>query len=247
MIDAQVRTIVLVHGSWHDGTSWEQVARLLEKKGHHVYAPTLAGHGPTGDRQASHADAVRSGVDFITERDLRDVVLVGHSFGGSIIQRITEEIPDRIERTVFACAYVLLDGESVEDNFPEPVRDFVAANVDADGGVPLPFDLFRHGLFNDGTDEQAAAAFERMTPTPRRTLSDSVPIRAFFSLDLPKTYIVFGDDVSIPLDSEYYLPTRHAPRLSKYQQIEISGSHEALFTNPVGLADAIVESLHSGE
>jgi alpha-beta hydrolase superfamily lysophospholipase len=45
MTDNQTFTYVLVHGSWHDGSAWESVAKLLESAGHIVHTPTLAGHG----------------------------------------------------------------------------------------------------------------------------------------------------------------------------------------------------------
>ncbi|MBV9086997.1 MAG: alpha/beta hydrolase, partial [Acidobacteriaceae bacterium] len=75
---------VLVHGSWHDGAAWEAVVRRLESKGHKALAPTIAGHGKNATRKGiTHAHCTQSITDFIRSHDLRDVVLVGHSFGGT--------------------------------------------------------------------------------------------------------------------------------------------------------------------
>jgi alpha-beta hydrolase superfamily lysophospholipase len=76
-------TYVLVHGAWHDGSSWSQVVQRLESLGHTAFAPTLAGHGKGVDKQVGYAEATRSVVDFIIDNDLTDIVLVAHSSGGS--------------------------------------------------------------------------------------------------------------------------------------------------------------------
>ena len=76
---------VLVHGSWHDGSLLEPVAVALRGLGHDVTTPTLAGHGPGADVNINHDDLVRSLVVHLS--DFEDVVLVGHSFGGTVIAR----------------------------------------------------------------------------------------------------------------------------------------------------------------
>jgi pimeloyl-ACP methyl ester carboxylesterase len=86
---ARHKTFVLIHGSWHGGWAWQAVIRHLEERGHHAYAPTLAGHGPEAERVGiTHRDCVDSIVSSIRQHDLHDVILVGHSFGGSVISRM---------------------------------------------------------------------------------------------------------------------------------------------------------------
>ena len=95
-------TFVLLHGSWHGGWAWEPTAWCLRELGHTVYAPTYPGHWPGVNRAGiTHDDYVRAVTDFIEQRDLRDVVLVGHSFGGSVVSRVSQEIPGRLKRLVF--------------------------------------------------------------------------------------------------------------------------------------------------
>jgi pimeloyl-ACP methyl ester carboxylesterase len=69
-------TFVLVHGSWHDGSTFRDVIAHLEAAGHRAYAPTLAGHGLGVDRKVTHADCVNSVVDFIEGEGLSNVVLI---------------------------------------------------------------------------------------------------------------------------------------------------------------------------
>src|SRR5690348_11865569 len=91
--DAYVRrgpmlTFVLIHGAWHDGSCWGEVAAHLRNGGHVVHAPTIAGNGRNADRRVNHAACTKSIVDFIVSHDLGDVILVGHSYGGTIIAKV---------------------------------------------------------------------------------------------------------------------------------------------------------------
>src|SRR5262245_8063831 len=88
-------TFVLVHGSWHDGSAWAPVIQHLESKGHRAFGPTVVGHGKGVNKAVTHAQSVRSIVDFIVEKNLTDVVLLGHSYGGTVISKVVEQIPDR--------------------------------------------------------------------------------------------------------------------------------------------------------
>ena len=101
-------TFVLIHGTWHGGWAWDAVVRELSGKGHRAHAPTLAGHGPGVARQGiTHQDCVASVVAYIDQQGLGDVILVGHSFGGTVVQKVAELLPGRIRRTVFLDALVL--------------------------------------------------------------------------------------------------------------------------------------------
>src|SRR5262249_37074380 len=118
------KTFVLIHGSWHGGWAWNAVIHELSRKGHRADAPTLPGHGPWATRLGiTHPDCVASVAAHIQERELKDVILVGHSFGGSVIQKVAEQLPDRIGRNVFVDALVLANNDCVFDNLP---ADYVA-------------------------------------------------------------------------------------------------------------------------
>lgn len=88
----------------------------------------------------THEDCVRAIVAYIQQRRLANVTLVGHSFGGSVVQRVTEELPSRIERTVFLDALIVADGHCVFDELP---TDYVAlfnqlAGMSSDNTMLIP-------------------------------------------------------------------------------------------------------------
>src|SRR5262249_10631969 len=96
---ASGRTFVLVHGAWHGGWCWRRVADLLQKQGHKVFTPTMTGLGERShliDAKVNLATHITDIVNVIKWEGLRDVVLVGHSYGGCIISGVAEEMGDAI-------------------------------------------------------------------------------------------------------------------------------------------------------
>jgi pimeloyl-ACP methyl ester carboxylesterase len=124
-------TFVLVHGSWHDGSAWKAVINHLEARGHQAFAPTIAGHGKDVSKNVNHAQCTQSIADYIIDKDLTDIVLLGHSFGGTIIAKVAEAISTRIRRLIFFDAFVLNDGESLRDNLPFPTQELIDDLVEA--------------------------------------------------------------------------------------------------------------------
>ncbi|HEY9608311.1 alpha/beta hydrolase [Allocoleopsis sp.] len=116
---------VLVHGAWHDGSAWKAVIQHLEAKGHQAFAPTIARHGKGVNKNVNHAQCTQSIVDYIVDKDLTDIILLGHSFGGTIIPKVAEAISDRIRRLIFFAAPVLNDGESARDTFSPDTQAFL--------------------------------------------------------------------------------------------------------------------------
>ena len=111
-------TIVLVHGGGHGGWCFKPLARLLRDKGHDVYAPTLTGLG-------ERAHLFRAGVDLdchvndivalLHYEDLRNVVLVGHGYGGMVITGAADRASDRVGHLVYLDAMAPKDGQSSVD------------------------------------------------------------------------------------------------------------------------------------
>jgi pimeloyl-ACP methyl ester carboxylesterase len=92
-------TYVLVHGGAHGGWCYQRVARILRSAGHEVYAPTMTGVGershligPEVDLDM-HIDDIAAVLRY---EDLRDVILVGHSYGGMVITGTADRAAERI-------------------------------------------------------------------------------------------------------------------------------------------------------
>jgi pimeloyl-ACP methyl ester carboxylesterase len=228
-------TYVLIHGAWHDGSAWDGVAAELRAAGHEVHAPTLAGQGRGDvDRNVGHADAVASAAGVIVAADLSDFILVGHSYGGTVISRLAVTMPDRIRRLVYWNAFVLLDGESVYDNSPphyNTLMDAIAAES-GDGTVTLPYPIWREGFMNDADDALARHVYDDLlSPHPVRCFRDKLELKEFPRLEIPRSYLNCTEDIAMPPGEMGWHP-RFSSRLGLYRLVQMPGGHEAMYTNP---------------
>jgi pimeloyl-ACP methyl ester carboxylesterase len=234
---------VLVHGSWHEGSAWEGVYRQLEGKGHKAFAPTVAGYGKGANRNVTHAQCVKSIVDFVKKNSLSDFILVGHSFGGTFISKVAEVIPEKIRRLVFQNGFVVRDGCSVMDESPPATAALFEkmAGESADNSFLLPFPVWREAFINDGDLETAKRTYALLSPEPLRPSKDKLELKKFYSLDIPKSYINCTEDIALP-PGEWGWHPRMSNRLGLYRLVQMPGSHEVMFTNAAGLAEKILEA-----
>ncbi len=234
---------VLVHGSWHDGSLWGPVADRLRELGHTVETPTIAGHGKGADKDVTHEDCVRSIVDAIVEPDLSEVVLVGHSFGGTVIAKVAEQIPERLRRLVFWNAFVPEDGHCLNDEIPPPYVEMFDALAGAsdDNTVMLPYPIWREAFINDADAALARSSYEQLSPEPYQPLTAKLDLGAFYASELPRSYLNCTEDIALPAGEWGWHP-RFSGRLGLCRLVQMPGSHEVLFTNPRLLAEKIVEA-----
>ncbi len=122
-------TYVLVHGAWHGAWCWQRVTPRLQAQGHTVLSPDLPGSGedktPIQDvTLKAYADRICAVIDGVPE----PVVLVGHSLGGMVISQTAEYMPDKIKVLVYACAFLLKNGQSRFDAPIDP-ESFMSPDV----------------------------------------------------------------------------------------------------------------------
>jgi pimeloyl-ACP methyl ester carboxylesterase len=232
---------VLVHGSWHDGSCWDGVAGHLREAGHEVHAPTLPGNGADAKRDVTLDQTCAAVADLIVAEDLREVVLVGHSFGGLVVQKVALAVPDRLRRLVFHNAYVVEHGRSLFDHVPPSAAAAFGELADPDGTLSLPFAFFRDALTNDADLATAQAAFARMTPEPLARAAEPVDLTGFAELPVPRSYLYAVDDNVFPA-TEFSWHPGQSQRLGAFRLVQMPGGHEVLFTNPGGLAAKLVEA-----
>ena len=236
------KTFVLVHGSWHGGWAWDSVLRELSRKGHYPHAPTLAGHGPNVKRIGiAHKDCVDSVSAYIRKHQLKDIILVGHSFGGSVVQKVMEQLSDRIGSIVFVDALILADNQCVFDNLP---AEYVAAfnglaSASPDNTMLVPWEIWRDCFMQDALEATARSVWEKLTPEPNQVNHDKLDLRRFYSLSVPKSFIYCRQDNALP--QGYFHPCMSS-RLGVFRLLEMDGGHEVMFTRPAELADKIVEA-----
>jgi pimeloyl-ACP methyl ester carboxylesterase len=235
-------TLVLVHGSWQDGRCWSRVRQCLAAAGLDSIAPTLAGHRDGDDRQAvRHGDYVDSVIAAL-EQLAAPAVLVGHSFGGSVISRVAELRPGACRGLVYYSAFVPRDGERVADSLPVEFIEFLdrAAAASGDHASELPDPVLREAFANTADEETLARIRTLLVAEPYQPIFDRLALPTFSNLPIPAVYISCRDDRTMPPGTFH---PGQSSRLRDAELIEIDGDHMSLLTAPERLADALLEAL----
>ncbi|AVX03156.1 hypothetical protein MXMO3_00612 [Maritalea myrionectae] len=236
-------TFVLVHGAWHTGQEFEAVAQPIRDAGHVVHCPTVAGNNPADDRRIGLGAAITSIADYLSENDLTDVILLGHSYGGMIITGVADRCPERLRRLIYWNAFVPNSGECLNDMVPPhyvAMFDAVSA-ASPDNSVMLPFPVWREAFINDGSAEMAQSAYDVLNPHPYATFTDAISLNVNpAEMEIGKSYINCTEDTALPQSLGWH--PRLSEKLGLFRLVQIPGSHELCFTEPVALAGAIMKA-----
>ncbi|MFP4537938.1 MAG: alpha/beta fold hydrolase [Dichotomicrobium sp.] len=217
-----VRNIVLVHGAFADGSGWRGVYDELTARGYFVSI--------VQNPLTSFADDVAATRRVLNRQD-GPAVLVGHSYGGSVI---TEAGADpKVAGLVYVAAFAPEVGQSTLDQYAEipPPPDFVPEEQ-PDGFAYLNADRFRAGFAGD-TDE-ADAAFLRDAQVPIAMAALAAPVTVAAWRTKPSWYVVATEDGAIA--PELLRSTAH--RIGA-ETTEVPGSHVVFLTQPRAVADVI--------
>lgn len=205
-------TFVLVPGACHGGWWYQPLVDRLHKRGHDAYALTLDGLGdgaPATNGPVtldSHVDQTTTALlDAVASRDAADVVLVGHSYGGTVITAVADRVPEQIRALVYLDAFVPEDGDSCFAMTNDEQRRWYIESAGRTGLAvdPLPF-------FDD-----------RARPHPLATLIQrakltgawrSVPVKHYVAADWPdgSPFAAITEKVSAdPAWTVHHWHTRH--------------------------------------
>jgi pimeloyl-ACP methyl ester carboxylesterase len=231
-------SFVLIHGAWHGGWCWREVARRLRAAGHQVFTPTMTGMG-----ERAHLLTATVGLStFIDDvcaviecEELNDVVLVGHSFGGLVISGVADRMPERIRQLIFLDALVVKSGESAVDTLPPAVQSERSQTIDAQGlrmKVPAP-DKF--GVFEP---QQVEWLLRRLTPHPLKAYTERLILRHPLGNGLTKTYIAATDPWYPPLTGVH----EWVKDQTDWEWREIAAGHDAMVTAPEVLSRLLLQT-----
>lgn len=236
-------TYVLIHGAWHTGAELEATAQHMRQQGHTVHCPTLAGNRPDDDRSRTGLeDAARSVCDYLQQHELTGVRLAGHSYGGMVISRVVDLMPELIARLIYVNAFVPLPGQCLNDMVPAhyvALFDQIAAANH--GAVMLPFPIWREAFINDADLALAQSAYDRLNPHPYRTFTDPIDLKTpLAELTVGKSYLNCQQDIALPHSMPWH--PRLSEKLGLFRLVECQGSHEIWFTDPATLAQALIRA-----
>ena len=111
-------TFLICHGAWSAGWAWKKVRPLLRAAGHEVFTPTYTGLGERAHHASPAVDLemhIKDVLAVIEFEDLRDFILVGHSYGGMVVTGVADRVPERVRHLIYLDAFVPGHGQSLLD------------------------------------------------------------------------------------------------------------------------------------
>jgi pimeloyl-ACP methyl ester carboxylesterase len=239
---AASKTFVLVHGAFHGGWCWERVARLLRSEGAAVYAPSLSG---LADRAHLFTPLiglethVRDIVGLLEYEDLKDVVLVGHSYGGMVVTWAAERLAKRVAHVVYLdAAFPERGDQCMYDLFPESFRREDEEWMKQQGETwKLPPDP--DATFGVENEDDLRWLRSKLTPHPFKTLTDPIMTNNDFAISsmLPRSYIY----CEWPAGSPFKTFGDRAESLG-WRCLKLNTGHDAMITMPNQLAELLLET-----
>ncbi|MEV5652895.1 alpha/beta hydrolase [Nocardia sp. NPDC052254] len=233
-------TFVLVHGGGHGGWCYQRVARLLRDDGHEVYAPSLSGLADRAHLRLSGIGLethIRDIAGLIEHEDLRDVVLVGHSYGGMVITGAADRVVERIGGLVYLDAANPVNGQSLVD-VAGPIITVTREFGETVDGVELVLAPTPDaGMLYGVTDPRDLAWMQtRLSAHPWRCFEDTLDLRNESALwRLPQYHIVCTSTLATR-DPELVAAARGQGRLW-----DIDTGHDLMITEPRAVTDALLD------
>jgi pimeloyl-ACP methyl ester carboxylesterase len=223
----EMATIVLLHGGGGGGWMWRYVRPRLTAAGHSVFTPTFSGVGDRRhliSRDLTHWAHVLDIANLLEFEEVEDAVLVGYSYGGSVIPGVVSEQPSRVSKAIYLDAIVTRAGERLSEAMGYMDKE-TASKIErtlASGEGPL----------GAGTLEvvraEAKAHPHKMSPERQQWMLDKItdiPLRCMVD-----PVRVGGDSLTIPV--EYLAVGGVTPMLAMHQRARELGWR--ISTTPAG-------------
>ncbi|WP_217136989.1 alpha/beta fold hydrolase [Streptomyces sp. AC558_RSS880] len=228
-------TVVLVHGAFADSTSWNDVIRRLRHDGYPVVAVANPLRSLSGD--SAYLKDVLAGIE-------GPIVLVGHSYGGSVISNAATG-DKNVKALVYLAAFLPEKGESAVDlsgRFPgstlgDALRPVPVTNADGSRGTDLYIqnDKFRHQFAADVPRNETDLMAVTQRPVTEAALAEGAAEPAWKTI--PSWVLVATRDLNIPAAAQKFMAERAGARTT-----EVRASHAVSVSQPGKVTDVIEDA-----
>ena len=178
-------TFLVVHGAWSAGWAWKKMRPLMAAAGHKLFTPTCTGLGERAHlahRDLNLESHIADMLAVLEFEDLRNVILIGHSYGGMVATSVADRARDKIKHLVYLDAFAPEGGKSATDYMPAERAEMMRKNA-VDGwkvpSSPVP---------PDTSPEDTAWLSPRRVPHPLQCFEQKLALKGG-PLSLPRTYI----------------------------------------------------------
>lgn len=226
---ADAPTIVLVHGAWANGSSWARVVPLLQARGLDV----VAAHIPLSSFEADVAATRR-----VIEAQTRDVILVGHSYGGAVITEAGAS--SKVRALVYVAAFAPSNGESINGIVGAHGKPEWSGEIRADAGGMLTWSAKGMAKYFAPDLPAQDAALLAVTQAPLFAGAFDGKVTAAAFSQKPSWYVVADDDRIIPAPLQRAFAGKMGAKTS-----HVASSHVPMLSQPQVVADAILAAVDS--
>jgi pimeloyl-ACP methyl ester carboxylesterase len=234
----RAQTFVLIPGAWLGGWSWQPVARALIERGQRALALTLPGLSYDGSPAGLElADAVDYVVGEVERRNLSDVVLACHSWGGYPATGAAHRLVGRVAKVIYFSAVVPERGTSMLDEneqYGEMIRQAIKATPDAT--VPLGLDAVQRVLMPGEPAPLQELVSRLLLPQPGGYMTGSLDLPPVTEIGVDAAYVLCADDSALARPG-----TEFAARLG-VDPLVIPGTHMTMLTTPDTVAEALLSA-----
>ena len=218
-------TVVVVHGAWADGSSWQAIIGPLEDRGLNVVAAPIPLTSLSDDAAALKRTIAR------TEGP---VILAGHAYAGAVIATANDE---RVKALIYIAALAPDEGETVAQVFykDETHRKAPKLAPDADGFIWMPDEGFANAFAQNATSEQLALSKAVQRPISAKSIQEPAPAPAWKTK--PTWYLVAEEDRMINPKTQRFMAERMKATVRSF-----AVDHTPLLTAPGNVVDIILEA-----
>lgn len=238
-------TFILVHGAFHGGWCWKKFKSLLINQGHEVYTPTLTGLGERSHLASSQIGLgthIQDIVNVLEYEDLKQVILVGHSYGGMVITGVADRVFKRIQHLVYLDAFVPKNGQALRHQFSPDNWNRIENRVIRLGDgwrwiLPDPKQELSYWGVTSSIDIDWLC--KRLVPQSIQTAIEPLEIKNHSFLSrIPRTFIYCTENRP---NGTYHKSEVRARTEQGWRYREINTGHEAMVTAPQKLATLLIE------
>jgi len=218
-------TVVVVHGAWADGSSWQAVVAPLEDRGLKVIAAPIPLTSLSDDAAALKRTIART---------QGPVIVAGHAYAGAVIAMANDE---RVKALVYIAALAPDEGETVAQVFYRDEAHPKAPQLapDADGFIWMPDEGFANAFAQNATAEQIALARAVQRPISVKSIQEPSPAPAWKAK--PTWYLLAEEGRMINPRTQQFMADRMKATVRSF-----AVDHTPLLTAPDKVVDILLEA-----
>jgi pimeloyl-ACP methyl ester carboxylesterase len=219
-------SIIMVHGAWADGSSWELVIRQLLKLDFNVIAAPIPLTSLSDDAAALKRTIART---------QGPVIVAGHAYAGAVIGTAMDE---RVKALVYIAALAPDEGETVAQVFyrDKAHPDAPQLAPDTDGFIWMPDSGFEHAFAQNATLEQIALCKAVQRPIALKSIQE--PVASPTWKKKPVWYLLAEEDRMINPKTQRFMAERMKATIRPF-----AVDHIPLLTAPDKVVEVILEAV----